>query len=69
MDSEGQKLLHANIVNVNWTASGAHVIILVFRAPAYMLPLLSNATAIFLFDAVKQTDSTLHVQSECVMKN
>ena len=31
------KLLHANIVDSNWTAIGAIVIILGFRAPADML--------------------------------
>ena len=39
----------------NWTAIGGHVIILVFRAPAHMLQLLSNFITIFLFDALKQT--------------
>ena len=36
MGSQGQKLLHANIVDSNWTAIGAPVIVLVFRAPAHV---------------------------------
>ena len=58
------KLLQANIVDSNRTAIGANVIIIGFRAPAHMLQLLSNFTAIFLFDVLKQTESMLYVPNE-----
>ena len=51
MGSQASKLFLANIVDFNWTAIGAHVVILVLRAPAHMLQLLSNSITIFLFDA------------------
>ena len=41
MGSQGPKLLHANIVEFIWSAIGPHVIILVFRAMAHILQLLS----------------------------
>ena len=41
MGSQGPKLLHANIVEFVWSAIGPHVIILVFRAMAHILQLLS----------------------------
>ena len=69
MGSHGPKLLHDNIVHSSWTAIGAHAIILDFRAPAHVLQLLSNSISLFLFDALKQTESTLNVLSECVMEN
>ena len=58
------KLLHANIVDSSWTANGANVIILGFRAPAHMTQLLRNSTTIFFFDALKQTESMLNVPNE-----
>ena len=67
MGSQWPKLLHANIVDSNWTAIGANVIILDFRAPAHMLQLLSNLSnsiTMFLFDALKQTESMLTVSNE-----
>ena len=64
MGSQWPKLLHANIVDSNWTAIGANVIILDFRAPAHMLQLLSNSITMFLFDALKQTESMLTVSNE-----
>ena len=64
MDSQASKRFLANIVDFNWTAIGAHVVILVLRAPAHMLQLSSNSITIFLFDALKQTESTLNVVSE-----
>ena len=69
MGSQGPKLIHANIIDSNLTASGAHAIILVCRAPAHMLQLLSNFITIFLLDASKQTESTLNVLSESVIEN
>ena len=64
MGSQGLKLLLTNIVGSNWTAIGAHFVILVFHAPVHMLQLLSNAITVFLFDELKQTESTLNVLSE-----
>ena len=64
MGSQGPKLLLANIVGSSWTVIGAHVVILVFHALAHMLQLLSNSITIFLFDALKQRESTLNVLSE-----
>ena len=55
---------HANIVDSNWTAIGANVIIFMFPAPAHMLQVLSNSITIFLFDALKQTESMLNVPNE-----
>ena len=56
MGSQGPKLLLANIVGSNWTAIGAHVVILIFHAPGHILQLLSNSITIFLF-ALKQTEN------------
>ena len=52
------------IVYSKWTAIGANFIILDYRAPAHMLQLLSNSIKIFLFDALKQTESMLNVPNE-----
>ena len=59
MGSQTPKFFHANIVDANLTAIEAHANILIFRAPAHMLQLLSNSITIFLFDALEQTESTL----------
>ena len=69
MGSQWPKLFHANIVDSNWTVIGVNVIILEFRAPAHMLQLLSNSLTLFLFDALKQTESMLNVPNEWVMEN
>ena len=58
-----------NIVDSDWTAIEAKVIILVVRAPAHMLQLLSNSITIFLFEALKQTESMLNVPNEYVVEN
>ena len=58
------KTSSTNIVDSNWTATGANVIIFVFRAPAHILQLLSNSITIFLFDALKQSESMLTFPNE-----
>ena len=52
------------IVDSNWTVIGANVIILFFLAAAHMLQLLNNSITIFLFDALKQTESMLNIRNE-----